>query len=458
MLAGFLASAAFAPISQWYLGVIGFALFLHKLKGSPRPILDSILFGFFLNAFALHWTSKYVGATPWILLVLLQAIFYLPVGLIYRVGRNIGLAIFTILLMEQLRAIFPFSGFAWTRIGFSQADSPALAIAPYGGVLAISAITLLLALLVANLNLRSVGMALAIIVALLVIPSNQIDRGNLVLVGIQGSTPTVGLDFNSRAKAVFEKHRDATYELATGDFAAVIWPENAIDIDPADYPEVQQDILELTASLGKPLIAGVLLSTGDGPENASVLYNARGEANSTYVKRSLTPFGEYMPLRSLAEFISPLAKRVRDFSPGSALITHQINDVRVGPIICYEIIDDALVSEMARASQALIVQTNNATFADTAQSRQQLAITRIRAAEQRRAILSVSTIGISAVIDQSGKVLAQTDEGTQEMIIGDLKLNSQNSFFNTWRLWIEPTIFLLILIASFWPNRRRFGI
>ena len=137
------------------------------------------------------------------------------------------------------------------------------------------------------------------------------------------------------------------------------------------------------------------------------------------------------------------------------MVTHKIGEVRVGPIICYEIIDDALVSEMAQASQALIVQTNNATFAGTAQSRQQLAITRIRAAEQRRAILTVSTIGISAVIDQQGRVLAETDVGVQDVIFGDLKLNNQDTFFSTWRPWIEPSIFLFILILCLLTDRKR---
>jgi apolipoprotein N-acyltransferase len=59
---------------------------------------------------------------------------------------------------------------------------------------------------------------------------------------------------------------------------------------------------------------------------------------------------------------------------------------------------------MAKRSEALIVQTNSATFANTAQSAQQLAITRIRAVEHSRYVLSVSTIGISAFIDNNGRV------------------------------------------------------
>ena len=85
---------------------------------------------------------------------------------------------------------------------------------------------------------------------------------------------------------------------------------------------------------------------------------------------------------------------------------------------------------MALNSQALIVQTNSATFANTAESAQQLAITRIRAVEHARYILSVSTIGISAFIDNNGRVLSQTSENVESFLVGELKLNSRKTFID----------------------------
>jgi len=78
----------------------------------------------------------------------------------------------------------------------------------------------------------------------------------------------------------------------------------------------------------------------------------------------------------------------------------------------------------------LIVQTNSATFAGTAESAQQLAITRIRAVEHSREILSVSTVGISAFIDNNGRVLSQTTENTQVSLAGKLAPNSYRTFIN----------------------------
>jgi apolipoprotein N-acyltransferase len=144
-----------------------------------------------------------------------------------------------------------------------------------------------------------------------------------------------------------------------------------------------------------------------------------------------------MPLRRIAEFVNPLARSVVDFVPGEKLVTHQVSGFKLGPIICYEIIIDSLVREMANNSSALIVQTNSATFANTAESAQQLAITRIRAVEHSRAIMSVSTVGISAFIDNNGRVLSQTPENKKAFLVDQLQLNTNNTFIDRLLLWIN---------------------
>ena len=274
-------------------------------------------------------------------------------------------------------------------------------------------------------------------IASLLIPNNPQGSGSVRLLAVQGNTPEVGLEFNSRAKAVFNLHRDATREFAKERYDAIIWPENSIDIDPRLNPQVASDIKELTRELQTPLIAGVVQRENGRPENASIMYSKEGQMQSVYVKRGLTPFGEFMPLRSIAEFVSPMAKTVVDFAPGDRSITHQVSGVKLGPIICYEIIIDSLVREMADSSKALIVQTNSATFANTAESAQQLAITRIRAVEHSRAILSVSTVGISALIDNNGRVLSQTSENRKEFLVGDLLLNTNKTFIDRLMQWIS---------------------
>jgi apolipoprotein N-acyltransferase len=58
----------------------------------------------------------------------------------------------------------------------------------------------------------------------------------------------------------------------------------------------------------------------------------------------------------------------------------------------------------------------------SAESAQQLSITRVRAIEHGRNIASVSTTGYSAVIDHTGEVLQQTSMGTAETIRAEIGL------------------------------------
>lgn len=437
LFAAFLASAAFEPIGLWFLAIAGFALFFRKLGGSDKPVIHSFIFGFALNAIVLHWSGKYVGALPWLLLALLQALFYLPVGWVFKRRKNLWLSAVVLLLMEQLRANFPFGGFGWTRIAFSQVESPALPIVSIGGVLALSAFTVIVAIFLTRFNAKNFLAIAIVFLAVLLVPNNPQGSGSVRLLAVQGNTPEVGLEFNSRAKAVFNLHRDATREFATESYDAIIWPENAIDIDPRQNPQVSSDIAALTKDLQTPLIAGVVQREDGSPENASIMYSKYGLQQSVYIKRGLTPFGEFMPLRKLAEFVNPMAKTVVDFMPGDKLVTHQISGSKLGPIICYEIIIDSLVRDMAVNSHALVVQTNSATFANTAESAQQLAITRIRAVEHSRAILSVSTVGISAFIDNNGRVLSQTPENKKAFLVGELQLSTNQTFVDRLLRWIN---------------------
>jgi apolipoprotein N-acyltransferase len=206
--------------------------------------------------------------------------------------------------------------------------------------------------------------------------------------------------------------------------------------------------------LDTPLIAGVVLTEEGAPVNASVMYDVEGNVQSTYIKQYLTPFGEYMPLRNLAEFVSPFAKSVNDFKPGDSFVAHEIGSYKVSPIICYEIINDGLVRESSNRSGALIVQTNSATFANTPESAQQLAITRIRAVEHSREILSVSTVGISAFIDNNGQVKSQTAENISTFISGDLNISKHQTLAD--RLGgVAPLLVLLTsLLFALVPRRR----
>ena len=137
-----------------------------------------------------------------------------------------------------------------------------------------------------------------------------------------------------------------------------------------------------------------------------------------------------MPLRSALTFFSDLPSQVEDFSPGKSAVIHQVGQAKIAPIICFELIDDRLIQSSASQSNLFVVQTNSATFANTAESAQQLAITRIRSIEHARYSVSVSTVGISAIVDTNGIVLKSTKENIATSINSAVALNATRTIYD----------------------------
>jgi apolipoprotein N-acyltransferase len=76
----------------------------------------------------------------------------------------------------------------------------------------------------------------------------------------------------------------------------------------------------------------------------------------------------------------------------------------IADVICFEISNDEIVRTGVReGGRAVVVQTNNATYATTAQPEQQFDISRLRARETGRDVLVAATTGVTAVISPAGE-------------------------------------------------------
>ena len=441
-LSGALLSTAYEPVGKWWVAPIAIAVHMYALSLTNRKILSTFIFAATLNLIVLHWSSTFVGSVPWIILALGLSIFYLPLALVSRWGMTSYPLIF--IMLEEVRNRFPFGGFGWVRIAYTQADAPFSKIAAIGGASGLSALAVLSGLILYFGAKRELSLITFLPFLLLFVPVNLTATSASNVLMVQGNVPQMGLDFNSRAKAVFNNHFERTQvELAKDsnvDF--VLWPENSVDVDPF----VNQDVKKALDSVQKPLIIGAILGKGNKFLNTSILWG--GELPPIYIKQHLTPFGEYIPLRSLASLISPYTDRVTDFEPGQAQVLFKVKDAVIAPIICFELVDDQLLHEAALSSNILAVQTNSATFGMSAESAQQLSITRVRAIEHGRNIVSVSTTGYSAVIDYQGTVLQQTSMGTADTIRAEVDLlqgQTPRDKAGDWAL--IGVLFALMLIA-----------
>ena len=441
-LSGALLSAAFEPVGKWWVAPIAIAVHMFALSLTRRKVLSTFIFASVMNLIVLHWSSTFVGSVPWLILALGLSVFYLPLALVSRWGMAAYPLIYV--MLEEIRNRFPFGGFGWARIAYTQADAPYSKIAAIGGASALSALALVSSLILFIALKRRFAVITLIPFLLVFIPVNLTSAATTKVLMIQGNVPQMGLDFNSRAKEVFNNHFERTQaELAKDsnvDF--VLWPENSVDVDPFTNVDVKKAL----DSVDKPLIIGAIMGKGNRFLNTSILWG--GDLPPIYIKQHLTPFGEYIPLRSLASKISPYTDRVTDFEPGQEQVLFTIKSAVIAPIICFELVDDQLLHEAAVSANILAVQTNSATFGMSAESAQQLSITRVRAIEHGRNIVSVSTTGYSAVINSHGKVLQKSSMGTAETIRAEVELlegKTPRDAAGDWAL--VGVLFVLLMVA-----------
>ena len=385
----------------------------------------------------LSWTGIYVGPVPWIALAVAEAVVLALTGAAAAAVSRLPLwPLWTAAVWvadEALRGRFPFGGFPWARLGFSQTSGPLMSLAAYGGVPLVSfAVALIGALLAAAVLVLRQGRpgrrpaAVALVVAAVVpavgalgwlpLPGASLTAGgpSRTVAVIQGNVPRLGLDFNAQRRAVLDNHVRATLRLAdqvrAGRAAApdlVIWPENSSDIDPYSNGDAAAEIAAAATAVGAPVLVGAVV---DGPgshvSNTAIVWDPVTGPGATYVKRHPVPFAEYVPARSFFRFFSDKVDLVRhDFAAGTRPGALDIGGTRIGDVICFEIVDDGIVHDtIDRGARMLVVQTNNATFGHTDESAQQLAMSRLRAVEYGRTVVVAATSGISAVVAPDGTV------------------------------------------------------
>ncbi len=497
---GLLLALSFPPSGWWPLAfpaVAGLSLATAGVRARTGALLG-LIFGVVFFAVLLDW-MQVIGVDAWVTLTLAEAAYMAALGAALAVTARLRwwpLAHAALWVgVELLRARVPLGGFPWGRLAFGQTHTPLTPLAALGGAPLVTFATALVAALLAYVLIVTgrvwkaqpgpgvdrfaalpAGPALAALAGIvavfgvgLLIPTPVGGERTVRVALVQGNVPRLGLDFQGQRMAVIRNHVEATLDLArrvnAGELPRpdlVIWPENATDIDPYRDAEVRGLIDGAVAAVGVPTLVGAVIDGGpDGrPQNTGIVWDPATGPGETYIKRHLVPFGEYVPFRSVLESGVTRFDRVpRDFAAGNDVGLLDLGPARLGDVICFEVAYDDVVRDTVTAGgQAIVVQTNNATYGRTGQTEQQLAISRLRAVEHGRAMLIAATSGISALVNPDGSIVDRSAEFTRDLIVGDAPLRSARTVAD--RVgdvpeWLLAAAGLAALILALAQNKRR---
>ncbi len=410
-----------------------------------------------------------VGVFPAMFALLLSVLFR-------RFGVYAGLAApFLWTAIEFLR--FWTTGNNWNSIGYSQAFVPyAIQAAQLGGVFLIGFLAVLsnaaLLMLVKTRRGELTLIPLAICLFLLLASTLNLDlplasEGRAAtVVAVQPNVPMSGLKYEDWRR-LREKHVELTenalrnIERTTGgQQVVVVFPESPMNFQYDRDREFQGFLRTLTTRNNVSILFNSAEpdAARDSYFNSAVMVDEKGEKIGQYDKIFLLPFGEYAPVPAPLQNLVPTM--VGNFSFGSEYDLLPFGAaVRGGVMICFESHFPNLSREYARqGADVLIEMTNDGYLGQTPVLRQHLASAVFRAVETRRPVLRVTNVGITAFIDERGRIRDAAEpytEATRVWTIG--KTDGKQTFYveyGDWFAWLCALVSLILILLG---ARRKFA-
>lgn len=278
------------------------------------------------------------------------------------------------------------------------------------------------------------------------------------------------------AYAVVRKVLDTHYELSWSairdhDADVLLWSETVYPTSFAsprseDGAALDREIQGFVDTAGVPLVFGTYDRDGQGEYNAAAFLEPGKGLLGFYRKTYPFPLTEYVPrwldgpvLRRWLPWVG--GWRAGDGARVLPLRSADGREVNVVPLICLDDVHTDLAIDGARlGAQAIIGMSNDSWFtAYPVGARLHLAVAAFRSIETRLPQVRVTTNGLSAIIDDTGEVLANTSVGDQAVLTAFVSARDPSpTLMVRWGDWVGRAgiVFLLALAAlAAWQALRR---
>ena len=189
--------------------------------------------------------------------------------------------------------------------------------------------------------------------------------------------------------------------------------------------------------------------------NNNKLYNSflYLEKNNTQIfdKEILVPFGEFLPLRKYLKFMESITGNI-DYTSGKTIRLITNEQINILPVICYEIIFNKILKNINKNKIDILINiTNDSWFGDKVGPYQHFYHSRMRAIITNKFLIRVSNNGISAIIDNDGRIMQSSKLNTISSFNSLLQLKNY-TYYKFMHNFFEIYLMIIILIYFIFVN------
>lgn len=474
---------ALFPLS-WVAFIPFFLVILRSSeRGSFRGALaKGVFFGFLYHTLVYFWflwlypldfagldrfASVFVVMLAWLGISLLHgALFAIPTLLCRAASRKIRnrpFLLFTatigILLAEWIPTLSDLA-FPWVRLSLGHYKTPILI--QFASVFGIYGVDFLLlafsALITLALTSGDKKRRLALFLSAILLFTSNLLFGALRLSNVEeGETITVSSIQGcvlSGEKWSGQGALDTFLDLSrrAPDSDLILWPESAVPVNLATYPELLEEYQALSEELDTPIMMGCFWKL-EGKTSNSVILLDENSVSDVYSKRHLVPFGEKMPYRPLLSRLLPILEEINmlssDLAMGEGSVLIESEKGSMGSIICFESLFPELTRQSVQDGAELIVLvTNDSWYKDSPGVWQHLAHAVFRSVENSRSTARCANSGVSAFIDSRGRIKSLLGPLEKGVLTDSVSFSDETTLYTLTGDLLLPCLVVLWLFAA----------
>jgi apolipoprotein N-acyltransferase len=489
---GIILALPFLFAGFWWLAWCGLIPLLILIERSPsykKTMSICFAYGFSFYVASLYWLY-YTSLIGLIIVAAYCSLYFVLFGFILKAAiekkrpSTLVYIIFASCLWvacEFIRSHL-FTGFGWNQLGYSQFEKiKIIQIADFSGVYGVTftvvyinaslkdiAVNLKnLLLYKRKIVIKETAIALSCLIIILLsyaygdIKLNEklSDRTMKVSV-IQGNIAQHKKWENFYKDMIMDKYIRLSSMAAIDRPDLIVWPETSLPGYLEEY-DLYKEVSDFAKDVRTPVLIGAprMQTYNQGYYNSAVLFSKEGEMIDFYDKIHLVPFGEYIPFRKVMGFLYRYYD-IAEFSPGDIYTIFKVDGYNLSVLICFEDAFEGLVRNFVRRGADFMINiTNDAWFYESAEPRQHLSASVLRAVENNKSFIRAANTGISGFIDPYGRIISKVKKGKKDVCVSgfstaEVPLSENMSIYTRLGNVFVLSCIVFILSYLFKPSRK----
>lgn len=259
---------------------------------------------------------------------------------------------------------------------------------------------------------------------------------------------------------IIKKYLNLSYNNLSSDVKLVIYPETAMPFSFNEHGDGTIYISKFAKENNVTILTGICTHKNGKNFNSAIAFYPDGTFSEPYSKRVLVPFGEKIWFYdTLSKIMPDIFREMSTFTEGTSPLPIETEIGKTAVVICYESVYPKITRSIIKNNAEIIsIISNDSWFGESRALYQHHNHAILRAVENNRYVLRVSSTGITSVISPAGEIIDYAEpfeEGVLKVCIAPISERSLYSIIGDIIIIPSAMVFVYSVILYFLQGNKK---